>query len=41
MEHPSLPELPILGTLESDVSNYYTAQAAIDNKLRLKLLRKR
>ena len=41
MEHPRLPELPILGTLASDVSNYYTEQAAIDNKLRLKALRER
>ena len=39
MEHPRLPELPILGTLASDVSNYYTAQAATNNKLRLKALR--
>ena len=39
MEHPRLPELPILGTLASDVSNYYTKQAATDNKLRLKALR--
>ena len=31
MEHPLLPELPILGTLASDVSNYYTKQAATDN----------
>ena len=36
MEHPRLPELPTLGTLASDVSNYYTEQAATDNKLRLK-----
>ena len=41
MEHPRLPELPILGTLASDVSNYYTKQAATDNKLRLKALRER
>ena len=39
MEHPRHPELPILGTLASDVSNYYTKQAATDNKLRLKTLR--
>ena len=39
MEHPRLPEFPILGTLASDVSNYYTKQAATDNKLRLKALR--
>ena len=38
-EHPHLPELPILGTLASDVSNYYTEQAATDNELRLKDLR--
>ena len=41
MEHPRLPELPILGTLASDVINYYTEQAATDNKLRLKSLRER
>ena len=39
LEHPRLPELPILGTLASDVSNYYTEQAATDNKSRLKALR--
>ena len=39
MEHPRLPELPILGTLASDVSNDYTKQAATDNELRLKSLR--
>ena len=39
MEHPRLPELPILGALASDVSNYYTEQAATDNELRLKALR--
>ena len=39
MEHPRLPELPILGTLASDVSNYYTEQAAADNELRIKALR--
>ena len=38
MEHPRLPELPILGTLASNVINYYTEQAGTDNKLRLKLL---
>ena len=38
MEHPRLPELPILGTLASDVSNYYAEQAATDNELRLKSL---
>ena len=31
MEHPRLPELPIVGTLASDVSNYYTKQAVTDN----------
>ena len=31
MEHPRLPELPILGVLASDGSNYYTEQAANDN----------
>ena len=36
-----VPELPILGTLASDVSNYYTKQAATDNELRLKALRER
>ena len=41
MEHPCLPELPILGMLASDASNYYTEQAATDNKLRLKALRER
>ena len=41
MEHPCLPELPILGTLASDVSNYYTKQASTDNELRLKALRER
>ena len=41
MEHPRLPELSILGTLASDVSNYYTKQAATDNELRLKALRER
>ena len=41
MEHPRLPELPILGTLASDVSNYYTKQATTDNELRLKALRER
>ena len=39
MEHPRLPELPMLGTLESDVSNYYTEQAATDNELIFKSLR--
>ena len=39
MEHPHLPELPILGTLASDVSNYYTKQSATENELRLKDLR--
>ena len=39
MEHPRLPEFLILGTLASDVSNYYTGQAATNNKLRLKSLR--
>ena len=39
MEHPRLPELPILGMLASDVSNYYTEQAAADNKSRLEALR--
>ena len=39
MEHPHLPELPILGTLASDISNYYTEKAATDNQLRLKALR--
>ena len=39
MERPRLPELPILGTLASDIINYYTEQAATDNKLRLKYLR--
>ena len=39
MEHPRLPELTILGTLASDVSNYYTEQAATDNGLRLKVMR--
>ena len=34
LEHPRLPELPILGTLASDVSNYYTELAATDNELR-------
>ena len=38
MEHPRLPELPILGTLASEDSNYYTEQATNDNKLRLKSL---
>ena len=38
MEHPRLPELPIFGMLASDVSNYYTKQAATENKLRLKAL---
>ena len=41
MEHPRLPELPILGMLASDVSNYYTEQAATDNELRLIALRER
>ena len=41
MEHPRLPELSILGTLASDVSNYYTEQAATDNELILKALRER
>ena len=41
MEHPRLPELPILGTLASDVSNYYTEQAATENELSLKALRER
>ena len=41
MEHPRLPELLILGTLASDVSNYYTKQAITNNELRLKALRKR
>ena len=41
MEHPRLPELPILGTIASDVSNYYTHQAETANKLRLKALRER
>ena len=41
MEHPRLPEFPNLGTLASDVSNYYTEQAATDNELRLKDLRER
>ena len=40
-ENPPLPELPILGTLASDVSNYYTEQAATENELRLKALRER
>ena len=31
-----VPELPILGTLASDVNNYYTKQAATYNKLSLK-----
>ena len=39
LEHSRLPELPMLGTLASDVSNYYTEQAATDNELRLKALR--
>ena len=39
MEHPSLPVLPILGTLASDVRNYYIKKAATDNKLILKSLR--
>ena len=39
MEHPRLPEMPILGTLASDVRNYYTKQAATNNELRLKSLR--
>ena len=30
-----------MGALASDVSNYYTEQAATDNKLRLKALRKK
>ena len=34
MEQPRLPEFPNLGMLASDVSNYYTKQAATDNKLR-------
>ena len=41
MEHPCLPELPILGTLASHDSNYYTEQAATDSELRLKSLRER
>ena len=41
MEHPRLPELPILETLASDVSNYYIEQAATDNELILKALRER
>ena len=39
MEHARLSELPILGTLVSDVSHYYTKQAATDNELKLKALR--
>ena len=38
MEHPRLPEFPILGTLANGVSNYYTEQAATDNELILKAL---
>ena len=41
MEHPWLQELLILGTLASDVSNYYTEQAATENELSLKALRER
>ena len=41
MEHPRLPAFPILGTLASDVRNYYTEQATTDSKLRLKTLRER
>ena len=39
MEHTRLPELPILGILSSDISNYYTEQAATENELILKSLR--
>ena len=38
MEHPRLPSFLILGTLASDVSNYYTEQAATNNELRLKAM---
>ena len=38
MEHSRLPELPVLGTLASDVSNYYTKQEANNNESRLKVL---
>ena len=38
MEHPRLQELPILGALASDVSNYYTEQTATENELKLKYL---
>ena len=41
MEHPSLPNFPTLGTMTSDVANYYTEQVRDDNELRLKALRDR
>ena len=41
MEHPRLPELPVLGTLSSDVAEYYTTQAKNDNELRMNALRQR
>ena len=41
MEHPRLPNLPTLGTMTSDVANYYTEQARDDNELRLKALKDR
>jgi len=41
MEHPRLPELPVLGTLASDIADFYTDQAKNDNELRLKALRER
>ena len=39
MEHPYHPELPVLGTLSSDVDEYYKMQTKHDNKLRLNALR--
>ena len=39
MEHPRLPELPVLGTLASNIADYYTDQAKNDNELHLKALR--
>ena len=41
VEHPKLLNLPTLGTITSDVANYYTEQARDDNELRLKALRDR
>ena len=39
MEHPRLTEFVTLGTLTSDVADYYSTQTKNDNKLRLNLLR--